>query len=716
MTVPEKISVYSRILGVFSKERLKLNGEISGFLFLLLTLFGPLFINLDLPGDRNLIARLLFLSVCFFTFVIYFQISAYRDKSKYDLTIFKKLVFPVYLAFLLIVALSFFKALNISEALWEWFKTFAFLAYFALLSLLFVRIKSVIPILTKIMIVYSVVILLSGAYDIVMLILVGKLNIETAYSLGGGFSYKNVYSQMLLLVLPFSLYGVFCFRRLWRTASSLAIVFSLILITLLMTRSVWFALLAACVSYSALIMIFANKLSISKKVVRNLLIYAMVLFIVLTGTILIYSKFDSRDTFAYKVKEILNFKQGSASTRLQLWDNTLDLIRDNPILGVGAGNWKLVYPKYSGGIEYSSIGRRMPQRPHNDFLWVMAETGPIGMALYLLVFLISTFYVYRIIKYSVELDEKIFISLMYLGIISYLIISFFSFPKERIEIMTVMHIILAIIVCVYHTTFKTTRSSSKPGVFKYSIPVSIILLAMIILTTYKLNAKIHMEKAKFYKNNKMYYSTISQISKGYTMFTNVDETGYPLLGIRGIAHFELGHYKAALKDYIKASKANPYNISVLHNLALTYGKTGDIKKSENILLNTLEFCPNYENGVINLCVLYINSKRIEEAYELINTIKPKTNKQKYNEILMTILKYKADKLISNLDERKVINVLRKKSKIQKWIRRVHQRALIKNITFEKQLLLKSIHILEKVNWTIGKQEADSLRAYYRLNN
>ncbi len=716
MTVLEKKSLYPRILNIFSKECPKFSGELPGFLFIFLTLFGPFLINLDLPGDRNLIARLLFLLACFFAFIIYIQISAYRDRNRYDLTILKRTIFLAYLVFLLIIAFSLLKALNISEVIWEWFKTFAFLIYLALLSLFFVRVKSIIPILTKILIIYSAFILISGAYDIVTLIIKGKLNVDTAYSIGGGLSYKNVYSQMLLLILPFSIYGAYYFRRLWRTVSSLTGVFSLILITLLMTRSVWFALLAASVSYSCLIILFRKNLSISKKMVRNLLTYAVVLFFIIAGIILIYSIFDSRNTFEYRVKEILNFKQGSVKTRLQLWDNTLDIIRDNPILGVGAGNWKLVYPKYSGGIEYSTIGRRIPQRPHNDFLWVAAEMGFIGAALYLFIFLISTFYAFRLIKYSTELNDKIFVSLMYFGIISYLVISFFSFPKERIEILTVLHIILAAVISLYHTTFKKNRSSLDSGGFKYSIPVLILLLAMIVLTTIKLNAKIHMEKAKYYKNKKMYYLTIRELSKGYTIFTNVDETGYPLLGVRGIAYFELGHYRAALSDYISASKASPYNISVLHNLAFAYGKTGDINKSENILLKTLEFCPNYEKGVFNLCAIYLNSNRIEDAYELINTIKPNINKQKHNEILMTILQYKANKLISSLNERKIINVLRKKSKIQKWIKRIHRRSVIKNNTFEKQLLLKSIHILEKINRTIGKREADSLRVYYGLYN
>ena len=44
------------------------------------------------------------------------------------------------------------------------------------------------------------------------------------------------------------------------------------------------------------------------------------------------------DVFVNKTKELINF---SESGRYKLYNSTLQMIKDNPILGVGAGNWKV---------------------------------------------------------------------------------------------------------------------------------------------------------------------------------------------------------------------------------------------------------------------------------------------------------------------------------------------------------------------------------------
>ena len=57
---------------------------------------------------------------------------------------------------------------------------------------------------------------------------------------------------------------------------------------------------------------------------------------------------------------------------------------ENPILGVGIGNWKLYSIKYEAKNMYSYV---VPFFAHNDFLEILAEIGIIGSVFFILFFI-----------------------------------------------------------------------------------------------------------------------------------------------------------------------------------------------------------------------------------------------------------------------------------------------------------------------------------------
>jgi O-antigen ligase len=73
--------------------------------------------------------------------------------------------------------------------------------------------------------------------------------------------------------------------------------------------------------------------------------------------------------------------QGGVSERLQFYNNTLTLIRDHPILGVGTGGFVHAYAERVQGT-----GMQPTRNPHNQYLLTTAEVGVVGLALLLLLF------------------------------------------------------------------------------------------------------------------------------------------------------------------------------------------------------------------------------------------------------------------------------------------------------------------------------------------
>lgn len=71
-------------------------------------------------------------------------------------------------------------------------------------------------------------------------------------------------------------------------------------------------------------------------------------------------------------------------TRVYVWASAFRMVKDHPVLGVGIGNFKVIYPLYRSdkdreitpkGVKYSQT--------HNDFLQIWAEMGTLGLACFL---------------------------------------------------------------------------------------------------------------------------------------------------------------------------------------------------------------------------------------------------------------------------------------------------------------------------------------------
>ena len=72
----------------------------------------------------------------------------------------------------------------------------------------------------------------------------------------------------------------------------------------------------------------------------------------------------------------------SVNIRLGVWGNTLEMIRSNPVAGVGIGNFPVNYPRFASE---TPDGTRIDQRvesAHNDYVELVAELGWLGAGLF----------------------------------------------------------------------------------------------------------------------------------------------------------------------------------------------------------------------------------------------------------------------------------------------------------------------------------------------
>jgi O-antigen ligase len=65
---------------------------------------------------------------------------------------------------------------------------------------------------------------------------------------------------------------------------------------------------------------------------------------------------------------------GQGSGRLDTWRDTWNIIRANPIIGVGLGAYETAYPIYAKDNGLTGI----VAQSHNDYLQVLADSGIVG--------------------------------------------------------------------------------------------------------------------------------------------------------------------------------------------------------------------------------------------------------------------------------------------------------------------------------------------------
>ncbi len=90
-----------------------------------------------------------------------------------------------------------------------------------------------------------------------------------------------------------------------------------------------------------------------------------------------------------------NNEDTSVSMRIDMWECTLDMIKDHLFLGIGWGAYQYVYPLYNELIEEAGI---IIYHAHNMYLDIMAETGLLGFAMYMWFFFGNAWYGLKVLK------------------------------------------------------------------------------------------------------------------------------------------------------------------------------------------------------------------------------------------------------------------------------------------------------------------------------
>jgi O-antigen ligase len=423
------------------------------------------------------------------------------------------------------------------------------------------------------------------------------LDADTIYSLRYPSAQKNLISIYLMLSATFHLFLItqkVHWQRLFGAANILLMLPPLFIIG---TRSV-------SVSLVFVGLVLLSVVLIKKRYKKYGLIGALVL-VVLGGTHWWYAN-QGKAQPTEKTRMIAQHKEarkelnnldlnkgnstidvnGSINERYFLWSKTLKIISETPFFGVGQGNWKLEFPRNGlAGLDRAEFRNTVFLRPHNDFLWILAETGIVGLVLWLLVFivLIRDFW-------SKEGQANIFV----FGVAAYAMASFFDFPKERAEHNLVLASLLAL--STSRVTIKTSPLKAK------SIYISLLFLGMTALVVYGIRysgARHYFDFLKL-KSEKKYERAIRKAEKVENYFFTLDHFNVPISWHAGICANNASDIDKSEGLFRRAYQFNPNNFHVLNNLGFCLSSKQKYNEAIPLFEQSLLINPHFEDSRFNL--------------------------------------------------------------------------------------------------------------------
>jgi O-antigen ligase len=229
---------------------------------------------------------------------------------------------------------------------------------------------------------------------------------------------------------------------------------------------------------------------------------------------------NSNDSAKFDKLAAISIEGGSS--RIPLWINTVEMIKDYSLAGVGVNQWSEYYPLYYDKVakDVAFNEKKRLQRVHNEYIETLASVGLIGYGFLLW----ALFYIFRYVLASlpnVNNKNRSIILALTLGMVGFAIVAFFSFPIKSY----LPAFLLMFFVVIIELTSNSFKGSSLRINDKYYL--SFIFVAGILLYSgnfvYKLLSAEHYYKKsiQLYNNDEKFSRIYKRISRKVAMIVPI---------------------------------------------------------------------------------------------------------------------------------------------------------------------------------------------------
>jgi len=323
------------------------------------------------------------------------------------------------------------------------------------------------------------------------------------------------------------------------------------------------------------------------------------------------------------------FSPGADKNRYTMWQHTIDMVTASPVLGVGVGNWQYVYPSFDrGDVTWKGA---TPLRPHNDYLWIVSETGVIGFILFICVIVLTALTGFRSLRDTRE-HAEIFQALGACASLTAIAFhSLFSFPLELIPATFLA--VFSISILIKQDTL--SRPIHLPRAIQSTVWGGLALVLV-------LGGAIAWRASE---SDRLAYR--QSLAVGRQDWVSGDRLGTAALAqgvfdpqvllLRGLSRHMMGQFDDAIRDQRKCLDYHPHLVNAVNNLGMSLNAAGRYDEAIVVLdrINTLD--PDHIEGHLNRARAYIGKSQPEAAAREFEKAIEKAPKRK--DILLEAVKF-----------------------------------------------------------------------------
>lgn len=309
----------------------------------------------------------------------------------------------------------------------------------------------------------------------------------------------------------------------------------------------------------------------------------------------------------------------SLGIRLDLWRNTLAMVRDHPVAGVGIGNFRIEFPPYSNRVvQVEWFGAKLqPKHAHNDFLQILAELGIVGFGLmvWVLVAVVRTAVAALRIGARGETHYMIFAAVA--GTSGLLVTAVFSFPFGT-SVAPFTFMVLLGFLGAAGSAAAGNRNEGVDAARRFDLPpraawvATAAVFVMLLFTAWRgyhgIVADRHFSRARMSSACDV---VIAEAAAALRHDPGVN--GVRLFAAR--AYLARGEPRKAVAHLRKLLEVEPHSMAAMSNLIQAYSKTGEHEKAVECARRVLEMKPGSATALNNLGYCYLDFKRPREAEE-----------------------------------------------------------------------------------------------------
>lgn len=434
---------------------------------------------------------------------------------------------------------------------------------------------------------------------------------------------RNLFGSAQMLLLPFSLLIFLQGSRMWKFVALVSGIGIILSVFISQTRSAWLSsIVVSAVALSLALLFFPEK---RKKIVVN----SFAGMAVIAVLVVLFFASNTNKLFTESIKQrIVSLSQNSSPSnaeqsfqnRMDIWNKTIELIKKNPITGVGAGNWKIAVPALgSSGMAWET-GKYVPDRPHSVYLHISSESGIPGALLYFGMWLMIVLSGFKVILKTTSYERKTVAILMLAVMAGFATDCIFSFPEERIEHLLYFTTACGIILGLFYNQFN--HAVGKKNFFpKWLIPLLLLIAGFNIFIGIKKYAfELHANRAMAFDKAKLYSDVIKETEAAKNYFVSLDPNGKPVEVYSSIAYKAAKNYELALKEAATAQQYHPNSFMIYNNTGNIYSAMLQYDKAVENYEHALQLAPNSYNTLFNLAVNYFALQNYSACIETMNKI------------------------------------------------------------------------------------------------